>query len=430
MWHSDGPIRYTTVMTDCPELFRVRRRLRAERLQDVKNAVRAELEQCGIRLAPGDRIAIAVGSRGIANLADMVCEVVVWVKAQGATPFLVPAMGSHGGATAAGQKAVLEGYGLTVETIGAEIRSSMEVVELPQGDAGVPVYLDAEAAGADGTILINRIKPHTSFHGRYESGLMKMLAIGLGKRAQALTIHRLGVGGLRDTMPRVAHQVLQHGNILLGLAIVENARNETLLVKATRAQNIPSDEPPLLELARANLPALPVTNLDMLIVDEIGKNISGLGMDTHVIGRLKITGQPEPETPSIRLIVVRDLSAASRGNAIGIGLADITTRRLFGKVDFAATYENALTSTFLERARLPVVAENDRQAVDFAFRALALPDTAKARIIRIRNTLRLDELIVSRAVLEELEGQPGFQVLGPFDPVFDECGTMLAPAAF
>lgn len=414
-------------MTTFPEFMRVRRRFTAERIEDVRAAARHELAQSGIRLKPGSRIAVAVGSRGIANLLDLVREVTTWVTAQGATPFLVPAMGSHGGATADGQKAVLEHLGLTREATGTEIHSSMDVVELPRGDLGIPVYLDAQAAAADGTILINRIKPHTSFHGRYESGLMKMLAIGLGKHAQALAIHQLGVEGLRDIMPRVGRQVLRHGNILLGLAVVENPYDQTLLVKAIPAQRIPDEEPPLLEIARANMPALPVTQLDLLIVDEIGKNISGLGMDTNVIGRLKIPGQPEPETPRIKIIAARDLAAESCGNAIGIGLADITTRRLFNKIDFQATYENALTSTFLERAKVPMVAETDRQAVEFAFRSLALADSSTARIIRIRNTLRLDELIVSRSVLHDLEGRPDIEVLGPVEPFFDEHGNIAAP---
>jgi len=414
-------------MTTFPEFMRVRRRFTAERIEDVGAAARHELAQSGIRLKPGSRIAVAVGSRGIANLLDLVREVTTWVAAQGATPFLVPAMGSHGGATAEGQKAILEHLGLTREATGTETHSSMDVVELPRGDLSIPVYLDAQAAAADGTILINRIKPHTSFHGRYESGLMKMLAIGLGKHAQALAIHQLGVEGLRDIMPRVGRQVLRHGNILLGLAVVENPYDQTLLVKTVPAQRIPDEEPPLLEIARANMPALPVTQLDLLIVDEIGKNISGLGMDTNVIGRLKIPGQPEPETPRIKIIVARDLAAESCGNAIGIGLADITTRRLSDKIDFRATYENALTSTFLERAKVPMVAEADRQAVEFAFRSLALAHPAAARIIRIRNTLRLDELIISRPVLQELEGRPDIEVLGSVEPFFDEHGNIAAP---
>ncbi|HOW70696.1 MAG TPA: DUF362 domain-containing protein [Phycisphaerae bacterium] len=408
------------------ELFRVHRQIPTEHLTNVSSAVRAELIRCGVRLKPGDRIAVAVGSRGITHLVDMVREVVTWVRSQGATPFLVPAMGSHGGATAAGQQAILEYYGLSQEATGAEIRSSMEVVELPRGDLSTPVYLDAQAAAADGTILINRVKPHTSFHGRYESGIMKMLAIGLGKRPQALVIHQLGAQGLRDTMPRIARQILKHGNILLGLAVVENACNETMRIKAIPARDIEEEEPPLLEIARANAPALPVTNLDILIVDEIGKNISGLGMDTNVIGRLGIRGQPEPQTPTIRIIIVRDLAAASCGNAVGIGLADITTRRLFNKLDFRATYENALTSTCLERAKVPMVADTDRQALDFALQAIALQDTNTARIIRIHNTLRIDRFLASPAVLEELSNQPGIEVLGQVEPLFDEQENMTA----
>jgi hypothetical protein len=300
----------------------------------------------------------------------------------------------------------------------------MEVVELDRGDVDIPVYFDALAAGADGTVVINRIKPHTSFHGRYESGLMKMLAIGLGKQRQAEAIHQLGVAGLRDCMPRVARQVLRQGNVLLGVAIVENAYDRTMRVRAIRAAEIPDEEPGLLELARANMPRLPIEDIDVLVVDEMGKNISGLGIDPNIVGRLRIAGQCEPTGPRIGLIVVRDLTEASAGNAVGMGLADLITRRLFEKIDWASTYENVLTSTFFERSKVPLVADDDRQAMEFALRILRSRAPDDLRIVRIRNTLDLAEVLVSPAVLRAVEGRSDIQVLGRAGPWFDRAGRM------
>lgn len=403
---------------------RVRRTFPADRLTDIEASVSEELIRCGVNLQPGSRIAIAVGSRGIAELDRFVRAVVQWVRRCGAEPFIVPAMGSHGGATAEGQRAVLAGYGVTEENIGCPVRSSMEVVELPQGDLPTKVFLDRQAASADNTILINRIKMHTSFRGRYESGLMKMIAVGLGKHAQAQALHRLGVDGLREMMPRVAGRILTHGNILLGLAIVENAYDEPMLVRAIRAPDIPAEEPALLDIARANMPALPVDRLDVLIVDQIGKDISGLGMDPNVIGRLKIRGQPEPKSPDIRVITIHDLSAASHGNAIGMGLADIITRRLFDKIDFTSTYANVLTTTFLERAKVPIIADTDREAVRMALQACPVSRPDEVRLIRIRNTLRLDDLQVSLPVLNEIRTLPGIQVSGSVESLFDSAEAL------
>lgn len=406
-----------------PPLATVRQDFKCPRC-DAAEQTRLALADCGATIPPGAKIAVAVGSRGIANLQSIVREVVDHVRSRGAVPFIVPAMGSHGGATAEGQLEVLAGYGITEAKVGAPVRSSLEVLELARGDAETPVYFDKLAAGADGTILINRIKPHTSFHARYESGLMKMLAIGLGKHAQALAIHKLGVRGLREVMPQVARQVLTHGNILLGIAVVENARDETMLVRALPAERIPDEEPALLETARAQMPGLPVEDIDLLIVDEMGKNISGLGMDTNVIGRLKIPGQPEPDSPRIRVIYTRDLTAESHGNAVGMGLADIISRQLHAKVNFAATYENALTATFIERAKVPLIAKIDAQAIEWAMRACGSPSPDDFRVVRIRNTLQLDMLQVSPAVFAELADTPTIETISAPAVVVTEIGQL------
>jgi len=408
-----------------PPLFRIRQRFSDSAIDDVPGAVRTELDHSGLRLGEGRHIAIAVGSRGITDLVAIVKEMVAWVRAQGAEPFIVPAMGSHGGATAAGQQQVLAGLGITTANVGADVRASMEVVELDRGILEVPVYIDRLAHEADGILLVNRVKPHTSFHGTYESGLMKMIAVGLGKHAQALTIHRFGVEGLQDLMPRVAGQVMSQTKILLGVAVVENAFDQTLLVRALRPAEIPKAEPLLLELAREHLPRLPIDVLDILVVDEIGKDISGLGADPNVIGRLRIRDQAEPDGPRIKLIVARDLTEASHGNAAGVGLADFITRALFEKIDFKVTYENVLTSTFTERGKIPIIAETDREALHQAVRALGVIGPEGLLAARIRNTRRLEELQVSQAVLDELAGEPSIEVVGPVGKLFDETGEML-----
>ena len=405
---------------------RIRRQFATPTLQNIAETLRVELAPMSARIPRSSRIAIAVGSRGIKDLQSVVKTVVEWVKAQGGDPFLIPAMGTHGGATAAGQKEILEGYGLTESQVGVPIRSSMEVVELPQGNLPHKVYYDRMASEADGTILINRVKPHTDFHGRYESGLVKMTVIGLGKQHQASQMHSLWVRGLREVIPQVAAQSLRVNNILFGVAIVENPRDETALLKVIPRESILEQEPPLLEMARSLMPSFPVEEFDVLFLDEIGKDISGVGMDPNLIGRLKITGEPEPESPRIKIIIIRGLTKATHGNATGMGLADIMTRSLYNQIDFKPTYHNMVTSGFLERAKLPLIAETDHQALEIALRGAGFVEPEKARIIRIKNTLHLDELQVSLPVLEEIRGRSDIQILGPIDSPFDETGTLKA----
>jgi hypothetical protein len=406
------------------QLVRVARKSSPPRLENVSAEVARELKASGIVIPPGTRIAIAVGSRGIQNLCAIVGETVRWVASQGGIPFIIPAMGSHGGATATGQRQILESYGITREGVGAPVVSSMEVVELPRGNLKVPVYFDREAFSAAGTIVINRVKPHTDYHGPHESGLAKMIAIGLGKEHQARIIHSHGVRGLRDLMPEVARQSLRHNNVLLGLAIVENRNDETLLIKALPAPELLAKDRELLEIARSSMPRLPVAELDTLIVDEIGKNISGLGLDPNVIGRLKISGEAEPESPRIKMIIIRSLSKESHGNACGMGLADIMTRRLFDQVDFGSTYSNIVTSGFFERGKMPLLAETDEQAMRWADRGSGVHDAGAARIIRIRDTLHLEEMQVSPAVLDEISGTGDFEVREEVTPLFDEDGGL------
>ena len=408
---------------DLPALTRIRQRFEAESVADVTGELCRKLDGAGVSLRPGDRVAIAVGSRGIANIAVIAKGVADWVRVRQARPFIVPSMGSHGGATAEGQKHVLESLGVTEQYVGAPILSGMDVVELPQDDAPVRVYFDKNAYEADATIAVNRIKVHSDYHGRYESGLMKMLAIGLGKQTQAEAIHTYGIQGLRDFMPLVARQIIASANVVLGVAIVENAYDQTMLVEAIPAAEIPDREPVLLDIARANMPSLPVDDLDILIVDEMGKNISGTGMDTSIIGRMMIRGQAEPERPRIKIVVARDLTDETHGNALGMGLADIITRRLFDKIDFDAMYANVKTSTFLARANVPVIADDDRGAVALARRAAGPISRDELKIIRIRNTLDLSEILVSPAVLDLLDGA-AIDVIGPASELLDGKGQL------
>lgn len=316
-------------------------------------------------------------------------------------------MGSHGGASAEGQTAVLESYGVTVEAMGCPIRSSMDVAQIE----GTSLYMDQHAWNSDGVVVINRIKPHTDFRGAIESGVAKMIVIGLGKEKQAHAFHSFGVHGLRDLVPKAAIEIIATGKILLGLGIVENAYDETSIIEAIPPNQILTRESELLDAAKRNMPRLPVEYLDVLIVDRLGKNISGTGMDTNVIGRIRIAGEPELTTPRIKSIVVTDLSEESHGNATGIGLADVVTRQLFDKINFKTTYTNIITSGFLERGKLPVVAETEKDALAIALRGAGCRESTTARVIRIKDTLHLSEILVSDAVLAEIRGRENIEIL-------------------
>ena len=393
------------------KLFSVIQNFDTPKIDDVESYLTKELEKITSRVTAGSTIAVAVGSRGIFGIDRIVQTTVSCLKRKNGKPFVVPAMGSHGGATAKGQMEVLSSYGVRESSIGAPIRSSMKVVRLPS-DLPIKLFMDAHAFNADGIILINRIKPHTDYHGPYESGLVKMAVIGLGKHNQALEIHRFGVPGLRNLIPQCAEEIFCTGKNLGGVAIVENAYEKTALIEALPAEAILSQEPRLLNVARTLMPALPADIIDLLIVDWMGKDISGVGMDTNIIGRIEIRGEKEPDHPRIKAIFARDLTAKSHGNALGVGLADVISRRLYDKIDFRSTLENAYTSSFLSRAKVPIVAESDQQAVDIALRSSGAVAQGQERIMRIRDTLHLEEIYVSEKLLEELRSQPNIEITG------------------
>jgi hypothetical protein len=414
-----------------PDLVAVRQAFPRERVDDVEPAVRAELRKDGIgsTLRPGMEVAIAVGSRGIAEIPSFVRAVVRGVRDAGASPFIVPAMGSHGGATAEGQRQILESLGVTEDACEAPIRASMEVVELGTTSRGTPVYLDATAARADGVIPVARVKAHTDFRGEVESGLLKMCAIGLGKHHGARTLHGLGVPGIRDHMVDVGCAVAQSGHVLFGLALVENAYDEPAIVEAVAPAEFRARDAALLETYKRWMPRLPADDIDILFVDRMGKDFSGTGMDTNVLGRFRIYGEREPESPRIKYVIVGDLTEASHGNALGVGLADIATERLLARIDYPATYENVLTSTFLERAKVPLIRPHARAAIEAAVRCnwgVAPEDT---RLMRIPNTLHLDLVHVSEPLLPEVLERGDAEVVGdPFPLRFGDDGD-LAPFA-
>ena len=384
-------------------LFPMRQKLVDAPLPDVEAAVRAELMRAGLaeEVHTGQRIAITAGSRGIASIPDVLRAVASSVKSLGAEPFLVPAMGSHGGATAVGQIDMLASLGIAPESIGAPILSSMETVRLGFTDSGIPVYLDRHAAEADGILVVNRIKQHTDYSGPFESGLMKMISIGLGKRDQAEVIHAHGTSGLRTLVPEVARFKIEHSPIRMGLALFEDARDQLTEVRACRAADIEANEKKWLEEVRRNAARLPFETIDLLIVDRVGKDISGAGMDTRVIGRMLIPGEPEPDRPQIERIVGLDLTEATHGNAIGVGLCDVVTRRMVDKIDWNATYINSIVSNAPQRGFVPIVMPDDRSAIDTALTLLSRKSVLEMRIVRISSTLDVENLFCSEALLVE-----------------------------
>jgi len=393
-------------------------------LADPGGEARAALDRLDLHPSQlqGKRIAVAVGSRGIASLAGIVRAACQWLLAHGAHPFVFPAMGSHGGATAEGQRQVLAEYGVTPEFLGVEIRSSMDTVKALTTPGGFPVLMDRHAWESDGVLVINRVKPHTRFAGRIGSGLLKMITIGLGKHRGAVEYHRLANRhGSQPVIRSVSETVLGSGKILAGLALVENSRHQIAVIRAARPDNVMSLDEELLVLARSFMPRIPFSKLHLLIVDEIGKDVSGAGMDTNVIGRNLESGTGD--APEIDLIYARDLTEETCGNALGVGLADMVHERLYRKIDYQKMYVNAITSLNPWVARVPMWFSSDREALDFALRLLGSPDPAEQRIVSIRNTLSLDRISVSEALASEAALLAGWQ-LGPVDEAlgFDKCG--------
>ena len=374
---------------------------------------------------PGMQIGITVGSRGINNIQHIIKAVIEEVKKREAIPFLITAMGSHGGATAEGQKKVLEKYGFTEETMGVPIKATMDVVELGTLDNGLKVYFDKIAYESDGIIAVNRVKVHTGFKSTIESGLHKILAVGLGNHKGASLVHALGVKGLKDYMVEFASVILEKAPILCGIGILENAYDKTCRISAAAPKDFKKIDQGLLQECKEILPQLPVQDVDILMVQEMGKNISGTGMDTNIVGGILEYDPGEYTPPNIKRIVLLDLTAETNGNALGIGRADLITKKVYEKLDLNATYTNTITATFLDRAKIPVVIDTEKEAFEVALKTIwNLPGTAP-RVMIIKNTLKLDELYVSEPIWKEIENRPNIDPAGEWEPiVFDGSGEL------
>jgi hypothetical protein len=414
-----------------PRMVEARQRIDQPRLDDYVTEIRRQLNSKGLakKISKGQRIAITAGSRGIANIPEILRTVVEEVKAAGGVPFLIPAMGSHGGATAHGQVETLRSLGVTEESVCAPIVSSMEVDKIGE-IKGTPVYVDRNALRADGIIVVGRVKPHTDFKGEIESGLMKMMAIGLGKQKGAEMIHHNLWEGYHVLLPDAARLIMEKTPILMGLALLENARHETCKVVALEPKEFEAAELKLLVEAKGLLARLPFKELDVLIVEEIGKNISGVGMDTNVTGRFWMPGESDPDAAKIDKIVVLDLSPETHGNAIGIGLADLITRRVFDKIDYPSTYVNCLTQGTTTTGKIPIWLPNDRDAIDTALRICGPIDRAAAKVMVIKNTQELEHFWISESLAEQVRKDKKLgkrvEFLGePREVQFDVLGTLI-----
>ena len=412
-----------------PRIFSVRQSFEAPRVEDIPATVETELRrlQLSNRVKPGQTVAVTAGSRGVANIAIVLRAVVAHLKQLGLQPFIVPAMGSHGGGTPAGQTELIAGYGVTEAFVGCPIRASMETVVVCQAAEGFPVHFDKNAFGADHVVVVNRVKPHTMFVGDVESGLMKMMLIGLGKHHGAKVYHRvIKTHSFGQIVRSVAREVLAKCRILCGVGIVENAYDETAKIQAVAAEEFEDRERELLVLAKAWLPRLPFQQADILLVDEIGKNISGTGMDTNVVGRKFNDHEPrEFEWPKIKIIVVRSLTPETHGNASGIGIAELCRTRVLEQRDREITNINCETAGHFTAAMLPIDYPTDRKILDIALPAIGMIEPQHARLMWIRNTLHLAELACSEVFYEEARQRPDLTILSePHELPFNEQGNL------
>lgn len=411
-----------------PRMYRVRQRFGDTKVDDLNQTVRAELNTLSLSaVKPGHRVAIAAGSRGIADIANILQAIIEFFRSVDAEPFVFPAMGSHGGATAEGQIAMLAQLGVTESFVKAPILSSMKVEEIGRTEDGVPVFIDRHAYSADHIVVVNRIKCHTKFKSSIESGLMKMMAIGMGKQKGAELYHKAAI---QYTFAKIivdaGRQVIKQAPILCGLGIVENGYGKTAKIAALKPEDIEHREKELLQLSKKMMAKLPFNEIDLLIVDEMGKDISGVGMDPNVSGRNRDLLGVFAHPVQVKRVFVRDLTDKSKGNAIGIGLADITTGRLVDKIDRHATYINAVTGISLEKAAIPMYVESDREAIEIALGSVGLVSPHNSKIVRIKNTLELENVEVSEIYAEELAKRTDLEIIdGPRAMLFTDTHNLM-----
>jgi hypothetical protein len=391
-----------------PKVARVKQSVPQPRVADIPATVRRLILESKLRdrVPPGGTIAVGVGSRGITAIPIVAKAAVETLKEMGFRPFIVAAMGSHGGATSDGQRELLGGYGITPEAMGVEVRTDMDTVILGTNCVGLPIYFDKNAHGADGIVILNRVKPHTDFSGIYESGVLKMLAIGLGKREGATQIHKLGIPGMLKVLPDVMKFLVKNTKFALGLAILENLEDMPAEIVPLEPETIVETEPKLLDRARGLMGRLPFDQIDVLIVGEVGKNYSGSGMDPNVIGRLMVETMPDLARPVVTRLAVLDASEETHGNIVGVGFADLTTDLLVSKIDPEPFRINVLTSCCLERARIPITLPTDREVFDASLATCWRIEPTEARMVIIPNTLELTTLWVSEALEAEVSAHP------------------------
>ena len=411
---------------ELPKMIQVKQKFETKKLGSVSDAVvkeflRPEIKQ---KIKPGMKIAVGCGSRGVANIAECTKTVVDQLKSLGANPFIFPAMGSHGGATADGQREVLAGYGITEQLIGCPVVSDMSVECLGEID-GMPVYMDKHAASADGIIVIPRVKPHTSFRAPIESGIVKMLTIGMGKIDGATTLHSFGMDVFGDLLPKAAKFIIGKKNFLFAVAMLENAADETAILEAVTADKLFDREPELQALAKQFMPSLQFEEIDVLIVDKIGKNISGSGMDPNITGR-NGRGVVWDMKPHVKKIAVLDLTPETHGNATGIGGADVITMKLYNNLDVPKTYANIITSTYLDGGAIPIIMNSDKEAIQLAAKTVVRVKPEDLKIVRIANTLEVVDIQVSTPMLQDVLNRPEkFEVIGQSEQFkFDKKGNL------
>ena len=412
-----------------PEMIKVRQIYEAPVVKNISEEIRRQFGQLTLpeRLKKGSKVAVACSSRGIANYDLIVKETVNCLCGAGFDPFLFPAMGSHGAATAQGQKKVLENYGLTEKTTGVPIRSSLKTIRIGAIEKDIPILIDSMACQADQIVLINRIKSHTEFEHEFESGLLKMMAIGLGKKEGASIYHKaFMIYGYPRIILSAAKQILDTGKIMFGVGIVENGYAQTAKISVIPGDEIINQEKKLLRIAKQLSPRLPFESVDLLIIDEMGKDISGSGFDTKVVGRILMPlVAKEPESPKVKRILVCDLTEKTAGNADGVGIADFVTRRLVDKIDFQALYVNALTGGEPEHAKIPLTMETDREAIEAAIDSVGLIALDSLKIIRIKNTLELNEVEVSIAYKDQINDRRYLEIIsGPHPMHFNAEGNL------
>ena len=397
-----------------PNMIKIRQKFSLPKINNVYDEILKDFndKKTNSRIKPGMTVAIGCGSRGIANISEATKAVVDFLLKCGAKPFIFPAMGSHGGATADGQVKVLADYGITEDSMGCPIKSSMEVVELSKLDTGMPIYIDKHASEADGIVVISRIKPHTNFRAPIESGIVKMLTIGMGKIAGATELHSYGMDTFIDLLPKACTEIISKKNILFGVGLVENAADETAIAEIVHAENIFSREIELQKIAKNYMPRLLFDEIDVLVIDQIGKNISGAGMDPNITGR-NSGGVKWDVKPDVKKIVVLGLTPETHGNATGIGMADVITYEVYKDLDISKTYANVITSTYLDGAAIPVIMNTSEEAIKLAAKTVNRVKVKDLKIVRIKNTLELIHIEISENMIDIVSSSNNiFEVIG------------------